>query len=67
MQQDISTLALQNPSMRPQQQSFKKGGYKKHAPTPGSTLPRSMQEELDEQGNCWNCTCIDTMIDTFSV
>ncbi|KAL9538476.1 hypothetical protein MBANPS3_010900 [Mucor bainieri] len=35
--------------MRPQQQSFKKGGYKKHAPTPGSTLPRSMQEELDEQ------------------
>ncbi|GAN08931.1 mif4g ma4 domain-containing protein [Mucor ambiguus] len=49
MQQDISILALQIPSMRPQQQSFKKGGYKKHAPTPGSTLPRSMQEELDEQ------------------
>ncbi|CAO0803354.1 unnamed protein product [Mucor circinelloides] len=35
--------------MRPQQHSLKKGGYKKHAPTPGSTLPRSMQEELDEQ------------------
>ncbi|CEP19856.1 hypothetical protein [Parasitella parasitica] len=35
--------------MRPQKQTFKKGGFKKHAPTPGSTLPRSMQEELDEQ------------------
>ncbi|KAI8639720.1 hypothetical protein BD408DRAFT_391902 [Parasitella parasitica] len=35
--------------MRPQNQSFKKGGFRKHVPTPGSTLPRSMQEELDEQ------------------
>lgn len=35
--------------MRPQQHSFKKGGYNKHTPTPGSTLPRSMQEELENQ------------------
>jgi hypothetical protein len=35
--------------MRPQQ-SFKKGGHGKHAPTPGSTLPKSMQEELETQG-----------------
>jgi hypothetical protein len=37
--------------MGPQKQSFNKGGYKKHAPTPGSTLPKSMQEELEGQGN----------------
>lgn len=36
--------------MKQQNQPFKKGGYKKHAPTPGSTLPKSMQEELDGQG-----------------
>lgn len=50
--------------MRPQQPSdkFKKGGalnkgggFKKndrgkHLPTPGSTLPKSMQEELEGQG-----------------
>ncbi|KAI7891554.1 uncharacterized protein EV154DRAFT_464139 [Mucor mucedo] len=47
--------------MRPQQPSFKKGGaynkggsfkkndHGKHVPTPGSTLPKSMQEELDGQ------------------
>lgn len=36
--------------MRPQQHSFRKGGHNKHTPTPGSTLPRSMQEELEGQG-----------------
>jgi hypothetical protein len=37
--------------MRPQQHSFKKGSYSRNGPTPGSTLPKAMQEELDGQGN----------------
>ena len=36
--------------MRPQQQHQKKGNFGKHVPTPGSTLPKSMQEELESQG-----------------
>ncbi|KAI8979497.1 hypothetical protein BDF20DRAFT_835509 [Mycotypha africana] len=31
------------------QQFNKNGGFKKHKPTPGSTLPAAMQEELNEQ------------------
>jgi len=58
-------LLCKSPSMRPQQHSLKKGGYKKHAPTPGSTLPRSMQEELDEQGERLKYVDIETITDTF--
>lgn len=59
-------LIAKNKNMRPQQSSFKKGGafnkggsfkkndYGKHVPTPGSTLPKSMQEELDGQGKRQN-------------
>jgi hypothetical protein len=47
----FGTNRPKRPIMRPQQHSFKKGSYGKHAPTPGSTLPKAMQEELDEQGS----------------
>ncbi|KAI9483724.1 MAG: hypothetical protein EXX96DRAFT_152735 [Benjaminiella poitrasii] len=35
--------------MKTNQKSFRKGAYKKNGPTPGSTLPKAMKEELAEQ------------------